>query len=103
MKYLLLAILFSTMLAQDYFGKDKVVHFGVGYVAAYTAHNTMLKYTKNEKLLKFGPLAVCIGLGVAKELIDHHDSNPKSKFDMFDIAYTLGAGITFISIDINKR
>ena len=89
MKGFLTVILLSAVIAQNYFGKDKIVHFGVGYVAAYTIHDTMLKYTKNEKILKFGPLAVCIGLGVAKELIDHYDSNPKSKFDIFDIAYTL--------------
>ena len=42
-------------------------------------------------------------VSVGKELVDKYDSDPKSKFEWLDIAYTFGGGITLISFTINKR
>ena len=90
------------MVQTPVFRKDYAYHFAAGYLTAHATRSIIVEYTDNEKFIKFGPLIAAISIGVAKELKDKYDSNPKSTFEWLDIAYTAGGGITLITIDINK-
>jgi uncharacterized membrane protein YjdF len=83
--------------------KDKAMHFAFGYVTTHAAKSIIPEYTDNKKIIKYGPIIMCIAVGVGKELVDKYDSNPKSTFEWLDIAYTAGGGITLITIDIKKK
>lgn len=102
MKYTI-ALILSLLLMQNFASKDKAFHFAAGYVVTHATHSVAVEWTNNKKVIKYGPLIACIALGVGKELVDKYDSDPKSTFEWLDIAYTFGGGVTFISIDINKR
>ncbi len=85
------------------FRKDYAYHFAAGYITAHATRRIIVEYTDNEKLIKFGPLFAAVSIGVAKELKDKYDSNPKSTFEWQDMLYTTGGGVTLISFTINKR
>ena len=82
---------------------DKAYHFAAGYVVTHAANSMAVQWTDNEKVIKYGPIIACIAVGVGKELVDKYDSDPKSTFELLDIAYTAGGGITLISFTINKK
>jgi uncharacterized membrane protein YjdF len=103
MKNLLIITVMLAVMAQSIIQKDKAMHFAVGYVAAHTSKSVILQYTDNKKVIKYGPVVICIALGITKELIDKYDSNPRSTFEWEDIAFTTGGGITLLSIDIGKK
>lgn len=100
MKYLLATILSLTIMQITLPKKDKVFHFGAGYIITHAAYSIIPEYTDNKKVIKYGPIILCLASGVAKELVDKYDSDPKSTFEWADIAYTSGGGFTFISIKI---
>ena len=103
MKYLLTISLSLIIIQTPVFKKDYAYHFTAGYLTAHATRGIILEYTDNEKLIKFGPLVAAITIGVAKELKDKYDSNPKSTFEWQDMLYTAGGGVTLISFTINKR
>ena len=94
MKYLFISLFVILLSAQSLIKKDKVFHFGAGYVITHAAYSIIPEYTDNKKVIKYGPIILCLASGVAKELVD------KSTFEWADIAYTSGGGFTFISIKI---
>jgi len=103
MKYLLILTISTLLVVQNYFGKDKAMHFAAGYITSHASNSIIVEYTDNKKVIKYGPVIACIAVGVAKELVDKYDSDPKSTFEWLDIAYTTGGGITFLTIDIGKK
>jgi len=103
MKYLLIISLSLIIIQAPVFKKDYAYHFAAGYLTAHATRGIIVEYTDNEKLIKFGPLVAAITIGVAKELKDKYDSNPKSTFEWQDMIYTAGGGVTLISFTINKR
>ena len=103
MKYLLISILSLAMIQTPVFKKDYAYHFAAGYLTAHATRSIIVEYTENEKFIKFGPLVVAVAVGVAKELRDKYDSNPKSTFEWQDMIYTAGGGVTLISFTINKK
>ena len=103
MKYLLIISLSLIIIQAPVFKKDYAMHFAAGYITAHATRGIIVEYTDNEKLIKFGPLVAAITIGVAKELKDKYDSNPKSTFEWQDMIYTAGGGVTLISFTINKR
>ena len=103
MKNLLVIIIALMVMIQPIVRKDKVMHFAVGYVSAHASKSIIIQYTDNKKVIKYGPIITCVALGVAKELIDKYDSNPKTTFEWEDIAFTTGGGITLLSIDIGNK
>ena len=103
MKYLLVIILSLTIMQITLPKKDKAMHFAFGYVTTHAAKSIIPEYTDNKKLIKYGPIIMCIAVSVGKELVDKYDSDPKSTFEWADMGYTVGGGITLITIDIKKR
>ena len=103
MKHLLTALILAMIVQTPIFKKDYAYHFAAGYVTAHATRSVIVEYTDNEKLIKFGPLIAAVSIGVAKELKDKYDSNPKSTFEWQDMLYTAGGGVTLISFTINKR
>ena len=103
MKNILILIFLVLIVQTPVFKKDYAYHFAAGYITAHATRNVIIEYTDNEKFIKFGPLAAAVTIGVAKELKDKYDSNPKSTFEWQDMLYTAGGGITLISFTINKR
>jgi len=103
MKYLLVMLLSIMMVQTPVFKKDYAYHFAAGYITAHATRSIIIEYTDNEKFIKFGPLVAAVTIGVAKELKDKYDSNPKSTFEWQDMLYTAGGGVTLISFTINKR
>ena len=83
--------------------KDKAMHFAFGYVTVHAAQSIIPEYTDNKKIIKYGPIIMCLAVSVGKELVDKYDSDPKSTFELADMAYTVGGGITLITIDIKKK
>ena len=103
MKYLPVALLSIMMVQTPVFKKDYAMHFAAGYITAHAARSIIIEYTDNKKFIKFGPLVAAVTIGVAKELVDKYDSNPKSTFEWQDMIYTAGGGVTLVSFTINKR
>ena len=103
MKNLFYITLFLLLIQTPVFKKDYAYHFAAGYIAAHATKSIIVEHTDNKKLIKFGPLIAAVTIGVAKELKDKHDSNPKSTFEWQDMLYTAGGGITLISFTINKK
>ena len=103
MKYLPVVALSLLMVQTPVFKKDYAYHFAAGYVTAHATKGIIIEYTDNEKIIKFGPLIAAMTIGVAKELKDKYDSNPKSTFEWQDMLYTAGGGVTLISFTINKK
>lgn len=101
MKYLLITTLAVMLAWEPIIKKDKIMHFGAGYISAHAATNILPEYTDNKKVIKYGPFVACLVIGVTKELVDKYDSNPKSTFEWADIAYTAGGGITFFTISLD--
>ena len=103
MKNLFYITLFLLLIQAPVFKKDYAYHFAAGYIAAHATKSIIVEHTDNKKLIKFGPLIAAVTIGVAKELKDKYDSNPKSKFEWQDMIYTAGGGVTLISFTINKK
>jgi len=103
MKYLFVVLLSLMMVQTPVFKKDYAYHFAAGYLTAHATRSIIIEYTDNEKFIKFGPLVAAVTIGVAKELRDKYDSNPKSTFEWQDMLYTAGGGVTLISFTINKK
>jgi len=103
MKYLLMSILSLAMIQTPVFKKDYAYHFAAGYIVAHATKSIIVEHTDNKKLIKFGPLVAAVAIGVAKEVKDKYDSNPKSTFEWQDMIYTAGGGVTLVSFTINKR
>ena len=105
MKHLLIILAITILTTQFYtpvVRNDYISHFAVGYTSAHLAYTVFPKITNNKKVIKYGPLIFCVALGVAKELSDKYDSNPKTTFEWEDIALTTGGSITLLTIEINK-
>mgnify|MGYP003109201333 CR=1 FL=1 len=102
MKYFIVTV-YTLFLLQSFIAKDKIMHFSVGYITSHASSSIIVEYTDNKKLIKYGPILACLVVGVGKELVDKYDSDPKSTFEVLDIAYTVGGGITLLSIDIGKK
>ncbi len=103
MRNLLILLCFVLLVQTPVFKKDYAYHFAAGYIAAHATKSIIIEHTENKKLIKFGPLIAAVTIGVAKELKDKYDSNPKSTFEWQDMLYTAGGGVTLISFTINKK
>ena len=103
MKYFFIVTALLVVISDPIIKKDKAMHFAFGYVTAHATNSMILEYTDNKKVIKYGPILACLAVGIGKELVDKYDSNPRSKFEWLDIAYTAGGGITLISFTINKK
>jgi hypothetical protein len=103
MKYLLVILLSLMMVQTPVFKKDYAYHFAAGYLTAHATRSIIVEYTDNKKFIKFGPLVAAVSIGIAKELRDKYDSNPKSTFEWQDMIYTASGGVTLISFTINKK
>ncbi len=78
MKYLLITTLAVMLAWEPIIKKDKIMHFGVGYISAHAATNILPEYTDNKKVIKYAPFVACLVLGGTQELVEQYEHTHKT-------------------------